>query len=68
MRDAMSEQLRQFYALNTEEKSAATKVKSIISNMITIFICSLVVLTVIAAVVAGLHWAACAVPSSATLS
>ena len=66
--DAMSEQLRQFYALNTEEKSAATKVKSIISNMITIFICSLVVLTVIAAVVAGLHWAACAVPSSATLS
>ena len=36
--------------------------------MVTIFICALVVVTVIAAVVAGLHWAACAVPSSASFS
>ena len=36
--DAMSEQLHQFYALSNEQKAAATKVKSIISNIITLFL------------------------------
>ena len=48
--DAMRDQLRQFYALSADETPAASKVKSIMSNMVTLFICSLVILTVVAAV------------------
>ena len=75
--DAMTEQLRQFYALSSEQQAswlgpldaaAATKVKTVVSNIITIFLWSLVALTVIAAVVAGLHFVALGVPGSSTLS
>ena len=66
--DTVTEQLRQFYALSTEQKAAATKVKTVISNIITIFLWSLVALTVIAAVVAGLHFIACGIPGSNALS
>ena len=66
--DTVTEQLRQFYALNTEQKAAGTKVKTVISNIITIFLWSLVALTVIAAVVAGLHFIACGLPGSNALS
>ena len=66
--DTVTEQLRQFYALSSEQKSAATKVKAVISNIITIFLWSLVAITVIAAVVAGLHFIACGIPGSNALS
>eukprot|EP00964_Phaeocystis_antarctica_P123349 scaffold87013_cov65-Phaeocystis_antarctica.AAC.1 len=64
----MTEQLRQFYALSSEKQAAATKVKTVVSNIITIFLWSLVALTVIVAVVAGLHFVTCGVPGSSTLS
>eukprot|EP00964_Phaeocystis_antarctica_P105674 scaffold70671_cov77-Phaeocystis_antarctica.AAC.1 len=64
----MTEQLRQFYALSSEQQAAATKVKTVVSNIITISLWSLVALTVIAAVVAGLHFVALGVPGSSTLS
>ena len=50
------------------DAAAATKVKTVVSNIITIFLWSLVALTVIAAVVAGLHFVALGVPGSSTLS
>jgi len=54
--------------LSSEQKAAATKVKTVVSKIITIFLWSLVALTVIAAVVAGLRFVACGIPGSSTLS
>ena len=54
--------------MSADGQAGVVKVKAILSNIITVLLCSLAVITVVVAVIAGLHWAACAVPSSATLS
>ena len=54
--------------MSAAQQAGAAKVKSFISNIITIFLWSLVVITVVAAVVARLHWAACAVPGHSTIA
>ena len=60
--------IRDRSAKETEGSSASSKVKHFTSNLITIFLWFLVVLTIIAAVVAGLQLIACAIPSSSALS
>ena len=65
---AITEELNRFWAMSTEQQATATKVKTFISNTITIFLWSLVAITIVAAIVAGLHWAACAVPGHSSLA
>jgi hypothetical protein len=65
---AVTEELNRFWAMSAEQQATATKVKTFISNTITIFLWSLVAITIVAAIVAGLHWAACAVPGHSSLA
>jgi hypothetical protein len=65
---AVTEELNRFWAMSAEQQAGATKVKIFISNIITIFLWSLVAITIVAAVIAGLHWAACAVPGHSSLA
>ena len=42
--------------MSADGQAGVVKVKAILSNIITVLLCSLAVITVVVAVIAGLHW------------